>query len=111
MFEGTESEERRESGTEEMAQEDRPNSGGGISGQGGEGSGAAAATPEIGEDGEVGQTQVPAERTSRVGGTRRARGRGAARAWLLCRMAGERPAPSCFVLVERHEAGTLPHHR
>jgi hypothetical protein len=60
MFEGTGSEERRESGTEEMAQEDRPNSGGGIGGQGGEGSGAAAATPEIGEEGEVGQTQVPA---------------------------------------------------
>jgi hypothetical protein len=60
MFEGTESDERRESGTEEMAQEDRPTSGEGISGQGGEGSGAAAATPEIGEDGEIGQTQVPA---------------------------------------------------
>jgi hypothetical protein len=60
MFEGTESDERRESGTEEMAQEDRTTSRGGISGQGGEGSGAAAATPEIGEEGEVGQTQVPA---------------------------------------------------
>jgi hypothetical protein len=60
MFEGTESDERRESGTEEMAQEDRPTSGGGISGQGGEGSGAAAATPDIGEEGEIGQTQVPA---------------------------------------------------
>ena len=60
MFEDTEPDERRESGTEEMAQEDRPTSGGGISGQGGEGSGAAAATPKIGEEGEVGQTQVPA---------------------------------------------------
>lgn len=60
MFEGTESDENKESGTEEMAREDRPNSGGGIGGQGGEGAGAAAATPEIGEDGEVGQTAVPA---------------------------------------------------
>ena len=60
MFEDTEPDERRESGTEEMAQEDRPTSGGCISGQGGEGSGAASATPEIGEEGEVGQTQVPA---------------------------------------------------
>jgi hypothetical protein len=60
VFEGTESDERRESGTEEMAQEDRPTSGEGISGQGGEGSGAASATPEIGEEGEIGQTQVPA---------------------------------------------------
>ena len=60
MFEGTQSDESRESGAEEMAQEDRPTSSGGISGQGGEGSGAAAATPEIGEEGDVGQTQVPA---------------------------------------------------
>ena len=60
MFEGAESDEREETGTEEMAREDRPNSGGGIGGQGGEGSGAASATPEIGEDGEVGQTAVPA---------------------------------------------------
>lgn len=60
MFEGQESDERKESGTEEMAREDRPNSGGGIGGQGGEGSGAASATPPIGEEGEVGQTAVPA---------------------------------------------------
>ena len=60
MGESTESDERRDSGTDEMANEDRPNSGGGIGGQGGEGSGAASATPEIGEDGEVGQTAVPA---------------------------------------------------
>ena len=60
MFESTEPDESRESGSEEMAREDKPNSGGGIAGQGGEGSGAASATPEIGEEGEVGQTQVPA---------------------------------------------------
>ena len=45
MFESTEPDEREESGTEEMAREDRPASGGGIGGQGGEGSGAASATP------------------------------------------------------------------
>ena len=59
MFESTEPDEREESGTEEMAREDRP-AGGGIGGQGGEGSGAASATPEIGEEGEPGQTAVPA---------------------------------------------------
>jgi hypothetical protein len=60
MFESSEPDEREESGTEEMAREERPTSGGGIGGQGGEGRGAASATPDIGEDGEVGQTQVPA---------------------------------------------------
>ena len=60
MFEGSESDAREESGTEEMAREDRPTSGGGIGGQGGEGAGATSATPEIGEEGEVGQTAVPA---------------------------------------------------
>jgi hypothetical protein len=60
MFEGTESDEREESGTDEMAREDRPTSGGGIGGQGGEGSGASSATPDIGTEGEPGQTAVPA---------------------------------------------------
>jgi hypothetical protein len=52
--------ERREGGGNEGTgvSDDEPH--GGIGGQGGEGEGAAAGTPPIGEDGEHGQTQTPA---------------------------------------------------
>jgi hypothetical protein len=58
MFENPEHEPER-SGTERTSEED-PHGRGGVSGQDGEGGGAAAATPGIGEDGEPGQTAVPA---------------------------------------------------
>jgi hypothetical protein len=59
MFERTEREFPEEGDSESGGiSEDAP--AGGVGGQGREGGGAAAGTPEIGEDGEPGQTEVPA---------------------------------------------------